>query len=47
MIGARFEQNIPQAQKMFWTQMMELLYDLGHMESCFDLFEDSANLDAR
>jgi hypothetical protein len=40
MIGARFEQNIPQAQKMFWTHMMELLDDLGHVESCFDMFED-------
>jgi hypothetical protein len=26
---------------------MELLGDLGHVESCFGLFEDSANLDAR
>jgi hypothetical protein len=26
---------------------MELLGDLGHVESLFDLFADSANLDAR
>jgi hypothetical protein len=26
---------------------MELLGDLGHAESCFGLFADSANLDAR
>jgi hypothetical protein len=27
--------------------MMELLGDLDHVESCFGLFADSANLDAR
>jgi hypothetical protein len=27
--------------------MMELLGDVGHVESCFGLFGDSANLDAR
>jgi hypothetical protein len=26
---------------------MELLGDLGHVESCFDPFGDSPNLDAR
>jgi hypothetical protein len=26
---------------------MELLGDAGHVKSCFDLFSDSANLDAR
>jgi hypothetical protein len=25
--------------------MLELLGDLGHVESCFGLFRDSANLD--
>jgi hypothetical protein len=39
--------NIPQAQKSFWTHMMELLGDLSHVESRFGLFPDSANLDAR
>jgi hypothetical protein len=38
---------MPQAQKTFWMHMMELLGDLGHMESRFGLFGDSANLDAR
>jgi hypothetical protein len=45
-IGARFVPNIPQAQKSFWTHTMELLGDLGPMESPFGLFADSANLDA-
>jgi hypothetical protein len=39
--------NIPQAQKLFWTDTMGLLGDLGHVESHFDTFADSANLDAR
>jgi hypothetical protein len=39
--------NIPQAQKLFWTHTMELLDDVGHVESHFGLFRDSANLDAR
>jgi hypothetical protein len=28
------------------THTMELLGDLGHVESCFNAFGDSANLDA-
>jgi hypothetical protein len=32
---------------MYWTHTMELLGDLGHVESRFNLFGDSANLDAR
>jgi hypothetical protein len=39
--------NVPQAQKSFWTHTMELLGDMGHIESYFSLFGDSANLDAR
>jgi hypothetical protein len=39
--------NVPQAQKSFWMHTKELLGDLGHVESCFGLFVDSANLDAR
>jgi hypothetical protein len=46
-IGSRFVPNIPQAQKSFWTHMMELPGDLGQVESRFGLFADSANLDAR
>jgi hypothetical protein len=38
--------NIPQAHKSVWTQPMELLCDVGHVESCFDLFEDSVSVNA-
>jgi hypothetical protein len=33
--------------KSFWTHTMELLGNLGHVESHFCLFVDSANLDTR
>jgi hypothetical protein len=33
--------------EIIWMHMMELLGDLGHMESRFGLFAYSANLDAR
>jgi hypothetical protein len=33
MIGAWFASNVPLAQKSFWTHPMELLGDLGHVES--------------
>jgi hypothetical protein len=33
--------------EIVWTHTMELLRDLGHVESCFYLFAGSANLDAR
>jgi hypothetical protein len=46
-IVARFASNVSQAQKSFWTHTMELLGDLGHVESRFGPFGDSANLDAR
>jgi hypothetical protein len=39
--------NVPQAQKSFWTQPMELLDDVDHMESCFGPFGDSASVAAR
>jgi hypothetical protein len=38
---------VPQAHKSFCTHPMELLDDMGHVESCFGQFGDSANLDAR
>jgi hypothetical protein len=44
---AQFVPNVPQAQKSFWTHKMELLGDVGHVESCFGLFGDSVSLDAR
>jgi hypothetical protein len=34
-------------EKSFWTHMMELLCDMGHVESHFDSFGDSVTLDAR
>jgi hypothetical protein len=47
MIGAQFVPNVPQAQISFWTHLMELLGDVGHVESHFGLFGDSVNVDAR
>jgi hypothetical protein len=41
MIGARLASSVPQAQKSFWTHPMELLGDVGHVESRFGPFEDS------
>jgi hypothetical protein len=35
------------SEKSFWTHTMELLGDVGHVESCFNLFGDTDNLDAR
>jgi hypothetical protein len=34
-MGARFAPNVPQAQKSFWMHPMELLGDVGHVESHF------------
>jgi hypothetical protein len=33
--------NIPHAWKSFWTNTMELLGDVGHMESRFSSFRDA------
>jgi hypothetical protein len=44
--GARFTPNVPQAQKSFWTHLMELLGDVGLMESHFGPFGDSVNVGA-
>jgi hypothetical protein len=46
-MGAQFAPNIPQAQKSFWTQPMVHLGDEAQVEARFNLFRDSANLDAR
>ena len=46
-MGARFAPNVPQARKSFWMHSMELLDDMGPVESPFSLFRDSANVDAR
>ena len=39
--------NEPEAQKSFWTHPMELLGDVGHVESHFILFGDSVSVGAR
>jgi hypothetical protein len=46
-IGSRFAPYILQAQKSFWTRTIELLGDLGHVGSRFNLFVDSTNLATR
>ena len=45
-IGARFVPNVPQAQKSFWMQLMELLDDEAQVEARFGPFGDCADLDA-
>jgi hypothetical protein len=42
-----FMLNIPQAQKSFWTHPIEHLGDVGHVESHFSPFRDSASIGAR
>jgi hypothetical protein len=39
--------NVPLSQKMFWTQPIELLGDVGHVESHFGIFGDSVSIGAR
>jgi hypothetical protein len=39
--------NVPQAQKIFWTHPMELLDDVGHVESHFSLFLHNVSIGAR
>ena len=39
--------NVPLDQKSFWTHPMELLGDVGHVESHFILFGDSVSVGAR
>jgi hypothetical protein len=46
-MGARYVPNVPQAWKSFWTHMMELLCDVGHVESRFGLFGDGVSVGAR
>jgi hypothetical protein len=47
MIGAQFTPNIPLAQKLFWTQLMELLGDMGDALSCFGPIGDGVSIGAR
>jgi hypothetical protein len=39
-----FALNIPQAQKSFWTHLIEHLGDVGHVESHFGPFRDSVSI---
>ena len=41
-----FAPNVPLARKSFWTCPMELLHDVGHVESRFDLFGDGVSVAA-
>jgi hypothetical protein len=42
-----FTLNIPQAQKSFWTHLIEHLGDVDHVESHFGLFRDSVSIGVR
>jgi hypothetical protein len=46
-IGAHFVPNVPQPQKSFGMHLMELLGDVGHVESYFGMFGDSVSVSAR
>jgi hypothetical protein len=46
-VGARFAPNVPLALKSFWMHPMELLGDVGHVESRFGLFGDGVSVGAR
>ena len=43
-IGAQSAPNVPQAQKSFWTHLVELLGDVGQLESWFGSFGDSVSV---
>ena len=45
-IGAWFAHNAPKAQKPLWKHPMIILVEEAQVEVRFDLFGDSANLDA-
>jgi hypothetical protein len=36
-----------QARKLFWIHPMELLGDMGYVESCIDLFGDGVSVGVR
>jgi hypothetical protein len=39
-----FALNLPEAQKSFWTHLIEHLDFVGHVESHFDPFRDSVSI---
>ena len=47
MIGVQFAPNVPSTQKSFWKHPMELIGDVGLVESCLGVFGDSVGLSAR
>ena len=46
-IFARFASNVTQAWKLVWTHLMELLADVGRVESSFGMFGDGVSVSAR
>jgi hypothetical protein len=44
---SQFALNVPVARKSFWTHMIELLGDVGLVESHFSLFRDSVSVGVR
>ena len=45
-MGARFASNVPWAHKSFWMHLMELVGDVGHLESRFFMFGDTVSVGA-
>jgi hypothetical protein len=45
--GTRYAPNVATTQKSFWTDPMELLGDVDHLESHFGPFGDSGSVGAR
>jgi hypothetical protein len=45
--SAQFASNEPYARNSLWTHPIELLGDVGHVESRFFSFRDSVSVDAR
>ena len=43
----KFALNVPYAQKSFWTHPMELIGDVGDVQSLFCLFGDCVSVGAR
>ena len=43
----KFAPNVHWSRKSFWTHPMELLCDVGHVESPFRPFGDSVSIGAR
>jgi hypothetical protein len=46
-IGAQFAPSVLEARISFWTHQMELLGDMGPVESRFGPFGDSVSVSAR